>query len=74
MNPEVVCVVGGRLQSDYSVADSLGLAKALGYCAECAPQVVHGIGVKHAHDEISSHMRRRFYYGDAGRELTDSEH
>jgi hypothetical protein len=37
----VVCVVGRRLQSDYSDADSLGLFKALGYCAECASHVVH---------------------------------
>jgi hypothetical protein len=32
----VVCIVGRRLQSDFSDADSLGLFKALGYCAECA--------------------------------------
>lgn len=36
----VVCVVGRRLQSDYSDADSLGRLKALGYCAECASHIV----------------------------------
>ena len=36
-------VVGRRLQSDYSDADSLSPAKALGYCAEYASHVVNGV-------------------------------
>ena len=44
---EAVCVVGRRLQSYYSDADSLGLFKALGYCAEGGSHVGHGHVERH---------------------------
>jgi len=50
----VVCVVGRRLQLDYSDADSLGLFKALGYCAECATSRTQASGKTHVHEKRSS--------------------
>jgi hypothetical protein len=58
---EVVCVVGRRLQSDYSDADSLGLFKALGYCAECESYVVHG--------HLEEHMCKRSYRPASGGDI-----